>query len=389
MADNFNESDQAPPVGPKSVTVPGSIADGTLGELLTWDVAGLAALVPAGAAGFVLTANAGAAPTFQAGGGAPVASVFGRTGVVVAVAGDYTSTLITNLSGVSGATVTAALNTLDAAITPHPVTSVFGRVGAVVAVGGDYSFPLISGAISGAQHAAQAGGTLHADVIAAGASGFMTGADKTKLNGIATGAQVNTVTSVFARVGAIVAVAGDYTSTLITNLSTVFGATVTAALNALRGVACQARRTTAYTLTTAYADIDLNSTDVENDAAIIDHLAGTPDRITFVVAGTFEVHYHYTALPPASTDDVALVESRVRVNDTTVLPGSIGSCTTFNDGSIDGDLLRAQVGVTFERVFAAADFISLQAQKTHPTGTSATTLNAGSIVMTAKLVRRT
>ena len=36
-----------------------------------------------------------------------------------------------------------------------------------------------------------AGGTAHADVIAAGASGFMSGSDKTKLNGIATGATAN------------------------------------------------------------------------------------------------------------------------------------------------------------------------------------------------------
>jgi len=35
------------------------------------------------------------------------------------------------------------------------------------------------------------GGSQHPDVIAAGASGFMTGADKTKLNGIATGATAN------------------------------------------------------------------------------------------------------------------------------------------------------------------------------------------------------
>jgi len=37
-------------------------------------------------------------------------------------------------------------------------------------------------------HGNQAGGSLHDDAIAAGASGFMTGADKTKLNGIAPGA---------------------------------------------------------------------------------------------------------------------------------------------------------------------------------------------------------
>jgi len=43
-----------------------------------------------------------------------------------------------------------------------------------------------------AQHGVRGGGTQHADVIAAGADGFMTGADKTKLNGVSTGATVNT-----------------------------------------------------------------------------------------------------------------------------------------------------------------------------------------------------
>lgn len=39
-------------------------------------------------------------------------------------------------------------------------------------------------------HGTQTDGTLHADVIAAGADGFMTGTDKTKLDGVATGADV-------------------------------------------------------------------------------------------------------------------------------------------------------------------------------------------------------
>lgn len=38
------------------------------------------------------------------------------------------------------------------------------------------------------------GGAAHANVVAAGAAGFMTGADKTKLDGIAAGAQVNVAT---------------------------------------------------------------------------------------------------------------------------------------------------------------------------------------------------
>lgn len=56
----------------------------------------------------------------------------------------------------------------------------------------------IAGTIDDTQHGARAGGTLHATAIAAGAAGFMTGADKTKLDGIASGATANTgtVTSV-------------------------------------------------------------------------------------------------------------------------------------------------------------------------------------------------
>ena len=68
MADEFNISDQPEQAGPKSVEVPGDIADGSEGELLSWDAAGVAALVPkSGTAGFVLTENAAGIPTFQAG----------------------------------------------------------------------------------------------------------------------------------------------------------------------------------------------------------------------------------------------------------------------------------------------------------------------------------
>jgi len=163
MADNFNISDVPESAGPKSVEVPGDIADGTAGELMTWDAAGVASLVPTGTATDVLTSNgAGAAPTFQPGGG-------------------------------GGA-----------------VTSVFGRVGVVVAVAGDYDFTEISGIITDVQHGTRGGGTLHDAVIAAGASGFMTGGDKSKLDGIEAGAEVNDVFSVFGRVGTVVAASGDY-----------------------------------------------------------------------------------------------------------------------------------------------------------------------------------
>ena len=42
-----------------------------------------------------------------------------------------------------------------------------------------------------AQHGVRGGGTQHANAVPAGAAGFMTGADKSKLNGVAAGAEVN------------------------------------------------------------------------------------------------------------------------------------------------------------------------------------------------------
>lgn len=55
---------------------------------------------------------------------APVDSVFGRTGAVAAAASDYDASQVDNDSGVSGATVADALDTLDASI-PTPATNKF------------------------------------------------------------------------------------------------------------------------------------------------------------------------------------------------------------------------------------------------------------------------
>jgi len=336
VADNFNVSDVPESAGPKSVEVPGDIADGTAGELMTWDAAGVAALVATGAATEVLTSNgAGAAPTFQASGGGAV-------------------------------------------------TSVFGRVGAVVAVSGDYSFSLISGTISGTQHAAQTDGTLHAAVIAAGASGFMTGADKTKLDGIEAGAEVNDVASVFARVGAVVAAASDYDASQVDNDSSIAGAFVDDALNNLDNAAAQARRTTAFTLPTVFGDVSLDTTDNESNAAIIDHEAGTPDNITLVVAGLYEIHYHFEVGPSSDTGSGARVEARVRVNDTTVLNGSLQYTTIHDDSSLEGQDHVDGLACSFLYQATAADFVTLQAQMVILAGTPDPDLLADTVVMTVK-----
>ena len=63
------------------------------------------------------------------GGGGAVTSVFGRVGAVVANVGDYDSGQVTNVSGVAGATVTAALNSLAATIAGLTSTSIANASG--------------------------------------------------------------------------------------------------------------------------------------------------------------------------------------------------------------------------------------------------------------------
>lgn len=79
----------------------------------------------------------------------------------------------------------------------------------------DIGGALHTGSLTDSLHGTRGGGTQHANVIAAGAAGFMSGADKTKLDGIATGATANTgtVTSVAITVPNILSVGGSPVTT--------------------------------------------------------------------------------------------------------------------------------------------------------------------------------
>lgn len=75
-----------------------------------------------------------------------VSSVFGRTGVVVAATGDYDGDQVDNVSTVPGASLSDALEYLQAHA--GAVTSVFGRTGVVVATTGDYDSDQVDNASS-------------------------------------------------------------------------------------------------------------------------------------------------------------------------------------------------------------------------------------------------
>ena len=113
-----------------------------------------------------------AAPVISASGGGgaggAVDSVNGQTGVVVLDTDDIAEG-VSNLYFTNGRAAAAA-----------PVQTVDGQTGAVG----------LSSSYAPLSHVGD-GGAAHSNAVAAGAAGFMTGADKTKLDGIATGATQN------------------------------------------------------------------------------------------------------------------------------------------------------------------------------------------------------
>jgi tagatose-1,6-bisphosphate aldolase len=113
---------------------------------------------------------------------------------------------VTNDSG-TDATIPAATTSLAGLLTGADKTKLDGiATGAEVNVATDLSYTASTRLLASSTGT---DATLP-EVVAAGDSGLMTGADKTKLNGIAAGAEVNAVDSVFGRTGAVTATDGDY-----------------------------------------------------------------------------------------------------------------------------------------------------------------------------------
>ncbi len=203
----------------------------------------------------------GAGTASVGGGSGTVSSVFGRSGTVLAQAGDYNfgqvsgSVAASQLPSASGdlggtltaATVTGIQNRAVASTAPAngqalvwnsgnsawqpgtvsgsgAVSSVFGRSGAVAAQAGDYNFGQISGTIGSSQFPA-AGGDLSGNLTAATVTGLQSRAvaNTAPANGQAlvwnsgvsawqpaTISGSGAVSSVFGRSGSVTAQTGDY-----------------------------------------------------------------------------------------------------------------------------------------------------------------------------------
>jgi hypothetical protein len=148
--------------------------------------------------------------------------------------------------------------------------------------------------------------------------------------------------------------------------------------------AVQARRTTSYTLTTAFADVTLDTTDIETDSAVLDHdVGGSSDNIIVGQPGTYEVTYGADIDPSAAGSDTIRAFGRVRLNDAGVdIPGSLASDGSFEDGSITGDDMFGRVSASFIVTLAATDFLTLQMMKVEVGGIG--TFTAEEVTVTVK-----
>ena len=190
---------------------------------------------------------------------APVDSVFGRTGVIVAESGDYDDNQIDNTSTVSGASVSDALDNLDsdkldsvstdATITgdgtsssplsvvsaPAPVDSVFGRTGVVVAQSGDYGTSQVTNqsTVTGATNTDALDDLQSNKLSTVSTDATLTG-DGTSGAPLSVVSASAPVDSVFGRTGAVTAQSGDYDTDLVDNNSSIPGATTSDALDNLQ-----------------------------------------------------------------------------------------------------------------------------------------------------------
>jgi hypothetical protein len=136
--------------------------------------------------------------------------------------------------------------------------------------------------------------------------------------------------------------------------------------------AVQARRTTSFTIVASFGDVTLDATDVETDAAVIEHDAVT-DRIVVKETGTYKIEYELdidNALVAGS--DLILVEGRVRLNDAgTGINGSLASTSAFRDTSVgtgNENRFFSHLSNGFIANLTAADFVTLQLNQIPDTG---------------------
>lgn len=113
----------------------------------------------------------------------------------------------------------------------------------------------------------------------------------------------------------------------------------------------QATRTTDYSVTTSFANVTFDRTDIENNIPVIEHDNTNTERVTVKEAGLYYISYGFAYDYSAS----GTFTSRVVVNDTTEVPGSVMGVIDSNDQDESSKVCVVQL--------AANDYLTLQVKK--------------------------
>lgn len=111
----------------------------------------------------------------------------------------------------------------------------------------------------------------------------------------------------------------------------------------------QVRRSTNFAIPTSFADIVFDTTDVENDTSVLELNGANADRIDAKDTGLYMVSYQCSVDADAGEETMTM---RVRINDTTVIPGSLR--TISEDDEIN------DIGNVFLVELTAGDFLTFQ-----------------------------
>ena len=120
--------------------------------------------------------------------------------------------------------------------------------------------------------------------------------------------------------------------------------------------AVQARRTTNFTMASlnTYYDVPFDLTDVETDASALEHDNTNTDRIVAKQNGVYKITYQVNANDTGTTHQL---DSRVRLNDTTVVPGSELTAVEYQNEYVP-------TTSSFLVSMNANDYLTLQVQRT-------------------------
>lgn len=255
-----------------------------------------------------------------------VTSVNTRTGAITLTSSDVGLGSVDNTADASKPVSTAQATAIGAAVTAHAAaTDPHGdRAWAssqFAATGHNHSGTYDPAGTAAAAVAAHAGtgGTAHANAIAAGAAGFMSGTDKTKLDGIAAGAQVNPASTDAVTEGStnLYHTAARVLGQVLSGLSTAAGTVVTSA----------------HTILEAIGFLQKQITDLPSATQTL-----TNKRFTPRVGSTTS-----SATPTINTDDVDIYKLTAQTVDITSFTTNLSGTPT------DGQVLIIEITGTAAR----------------------------------------